>query len=64
MQIFSSAASRLLFITGENAELMLVTVEEQCIVAENLLYKIALFFSWYLLQYPWHKMQDIIFGAT
>ena len=64
MQIFTSAVSRLLFIAGENAELIVVTVEEQCIVAENLLYKIALFFSWYLLQYPWHKMQDIIFGAT
>ena len=33
MQIFTSAACRLLFITGENVQLMVVTVEKPCFVA-------------------------------
>lgn len=38
VQIVMSVAYRLLFITGENAELTVVTVEKECSVAEDLLY--------------------------
>ena len=42
VQIFASAACRLLFITTENAQLIVVTVlKNKCLVAENLLYQIA-----------------------
>ena len=49
-QIFIRAACRLLFVTGENAQLMVVTMlEKQCFVAENLLDQIVLLCSLYLL---------------
>ena len=48
-QVLTSAVCRLLFIVGENAQLMVVTVEKQCCVAENLLYQVALLCSLYLL---------------
>jgi len=38
VQIFISAACRLLFIAGKNAYLMVKTVEKQCFVAENVLH--------------------------
>ena len=46
VQMFTSAACRLLFITGENAELMVMT-EKQCFVAENLLYQTVVLYSLY-----------------
>ena len=42
LQIFMSMACRLLFITGKNVQLMVVTVEKWCFVVENLLYQIVL----------------------
>lgn len=49
MQIFTSAVCRLLFITGENESLMVVTVFKKCFVADSLLYQIALLNSLKLL---------------
>jgi len=45
VQIFTSLAHRLLFITGDNAQLMVVTVLKRCFVAENLLYLVVLLCS-------------------
>ena len=45
VQIFTSTACRLLFITGENANGG-DYVEIQCFVAENLLHQIVLLCSW------------------
>jgi len=42
-QTVMTAACRLLFIAGENAEVMVVTaLKKQCFVAENFLYQIVL----------------------
>jgi len=49
VQIVMIAAYRLLFIIGENAQLMVVTVDKQCFVAEHLLYEIELLCSLYQL---------------
>ena len=51
VQISMSRACRLLFIAGEVAQVMVVTVEKQRFVAENLLYQIVLLYSFYL--FPW-----------
>ena len=49
MWIVTSTACRFLFIGGDSAQLMVVTAEEQCFVAENLLYQLVLLCSLYLL---------------
>ena len=40
-----SSVWRLLFITGKNALLVVVTVEKECSVAENVLYQTVLLCS-------------------
>jgi len=42
MQVFMRVTCRLLFITGKNAQLMVVTVLKKCSVGENLLYQALL----------------------
>jgi len=49
VQIVMSAACRLLFIAGDNAQLMVVIVEKGYFVAENLFYQIVLLCSLYQL---------------
>ena len=41
------------FVDGENIELMVVTSEKECFVAENLFCQIVLLCSLYLLQFLW-----------
>lgn len=41
VSMFMNAARWLLIITGENALLMLVSVEHECFVAKNLFYQIV-----------------------
>jgi len=54
MLIFTSAACRLLFITGENAQVVVVnTLKKWCFVVENMLYQIVLLCSLYLALFPW-----------
>ena len=53
MQIFMSAACRLLLNTGKNAELVVVTAEKLCFVVDSVLYLLVLLGSLYLLQFPW-----------
>ena len=47
--MFTSVAHRLLFVTGEDAELMVVTVLKKSLVVENWLCQTALLCSLYLL---------------
>ena len=49
VEILTSAACRLVFLTGGNGWLMVMTVEKYCFVAENCFYQILLFCSLYLL---------------
>ena len=49
VQVLMSTVCRLLFITDKNAQLMVVTVEKHCFVAENLLYRVVLLCSLCLL---------------
>ena len=41
VQILSSTEYRILFITGENAQLIVVTTLKKCFVAENFLYQVV-----------------------
>ena len=52
VQIFMSTACRLLFITGENAWLMVVAMLKKCFVAEDLLFQIVLLCS-FVVVVPW-----------
>jgi len=49
MQVFMRVACRLLFITGKNAQIMVVTVLKKCSVAENFLSQIVLLCFLHLL---------------
>jgi len=49
LQIFTVVECRHLFTASEKTQLMAATVENQCFVAEDFLYRIVLLCSLYLL---------------
>ena len=57
-----SAACRLLFIAGENAELMVMTVMKECFVAENLSYQMVLLCSLYWLLFHENNWEALFLG--
>lgn len=64
VQIFTSSACRLLFIVGENTQLMMMTVGKYCFVTESLVCQLVLLCSLYVLHFPWKGFEGITFRVT